>query len=135
MFCAFATVAVLAALGYSLGSAGRMGPGYFPLALGIVLALLGAMLIGRALVLDGEPLPPIHAAPLAVMAIAVCLFGVMIEPMGLVLSLAVLIGLTAWARPQFQVVETAALAAVLIAFSVAVFVYLLGLPLAIWPSL
>jgi len=30
MFCGFAAVAILAARGYSLGTAGKMGPGYFP---------------------------------------------------------------------------------------------------------
>ena len=41
MFCGFAAIGILAAKGYSLGSAGKMGPGYFPLLLGIVLAAMG----------------------------------------------------------------------------------------------
>ena len=41
MFCGFAAIGILAARGYSLGSAGKMGPGYFPLLLGIVLAAMG----------------------------------------------------------------------------------------------
>src|SRR5262245_16569518 len=53
MFCGFATVAILAARGYSLGSAGKMGPGYFPLLLGGVLAGLGAILIVRSIAVDG----------------------------------------------------------------------------------
>jgi hypothetical protein len=72
MFCGFAAIAILAARGYSLGSAGKMGAGYFPLLLGIVLAAMGAILIARSVV---------------------------------------------------------------VAFSIGVFVYALGLPLAIWPSL
>ena len=59
----------------------------------------------------------------------------MIEPLGLVLSLAVLTLLSACAGAQFRLLETAALAAALIVFSVGVFVYALGLPLNIWPSL
>ena len=59
----------------------------------------------------------------------------MIEPLGLVATLAVLTIVTAWAGADFRFVETAVLAAALIAFSVGVFVYLLGLPLALWPSL
>ena len=73
--------------------------------------------------------------PLIIIAAAVCLFGLLIEPLGLVVSLAVLTVLSAWAGPQFRLLETVALAAVLIAFSIGVFVYALGLPLAIWPSL
>ena len=60
MFCGFAAVALLAARGYSLGTAGKMGPGYFPLLLGVVLGGLGLILVGRSLVLDGEPVPPIY---------------------------------------------------------------------------
>ena len=87
MFFGFAVVAVLAARGYSLGSAGRMGPGYFPLLLGLVLGGLGALLIGRSLVLDGEPVPRLHVVPLAIIAVAVCLFGLAIEPLGLTLTI------------------------------------------------
>ena len=135
MFCGFAVVAILAARGYSSGTAGKMGPGYFPLLLGGLLAALGAILIARSLVLRGEPVARFHVVPLAIVAAAVCLFGVMIEPLGLVLSLAVLTLLSAFAGAQFRLLETVGLAAALIVFSVGVFVYALGLPLNIWPSL
>jgi len=135
MFCGFAVVAILAARGYSSGTAGKMGPGYFPLLLGGLLAALGAILIARSLVLSGEPFARFHVVPLAIVAAAVCLFGVMIEPLGLVLSLAVLTLLSAFAGAQFRLLETVGLAAALIVFSVGVFVYALGLPLNIWPSL
>jgi hypothetical protein len=135
MFCGFAAVAILAARGYSLGTAGKMGPGYFPLLLGAVLAGLGLILIGRSLVLEGEPVPRLHVLPIAVIAFAVGLFGLMIEPLGLVVTLAVLTVVTAWAGADFRIVETGVLAVALIAFSVGVFVYLLGLPIALWPSL
>ena len=135
MFCGFAVVAILAARGYSSGTAGKMGPGYFPLLLGGLLAALGAILIARSLVLSGQPVARFHVVPLAIVAAAVCLFGVMIEPLGLVLSLAVLTLLSAFAGAQFRLLETVGLAAALIVFSVGVFVYALGLPLNIWPSL
>ena len=135
MFGGFAALAILAARGYSLGAAGKMGPGYFPLLLGIVLAGLAAVLIGRSLVLPGAPVPRLDVLPLAIIAAAVCLFGAAIEPLGLVVSLAVLILLAAWAGPQFRLLETVALALALIAFSVGVFVYVLGPPIGVWPSL
>jgi Tripartite tricarboxylate transporter TctB family len=135
MFCGFAVVGILAARGYSLGSAGKMGPGYFPLLLGGVLAGLGAMLIARSIAIAGEPLARFHLLPLAVIVVAVCLFGAMIEPLGLVLSLAVLTLLSAAARRPFRPLEAVALTAALIVLSVGVFVYALGLPLNIWPSL
>src|SRR4029077_12218843 len=107
MFCGFAVAAILAARGYSLGTAGKMGPGYFPLLLGGVLGVLGLILIGRSLVLDGEGVPRIHLLPLAIISGAGAPFGLMIEPLGLVISLVVLTVLTAWAGAQFRLVESA----------------------------
>jgi hypothetical protein len=135
MFLGFAAVALLAARGYSLGSAGKMGPGYFPLLLGVVLALLGAVLVGRSLVLTGEPLPSFRLLPLALIAAAVCLFGALVEPLGLVVALVALTLLAAAAGPHFRWLEAIGLAVALVVFSVAVFVYALGLNLAIWPGL
>jgi hypothetical protein len=135
MFCGFAAVALLDARGYSLGTAGKMGPGYFPLLLGGVLGALGLILIGRSVMFDGEPVPRIHVLPITVIAAAVCLFGTMIEPLGVVVSLAVLTVLTAWAGQEFRFTEAAALAVALIVFSVGIFVFVLGLPIAIWPRL
>ena len=109
MFCGFAAVAISAAHGYSLGSAGKMGPGYFPLLLAVLLALLGAALIVRSVVFSGEPVPRFHIWPLTVMS--------------------------AWAGARLRWAETLALAAALIIFSAGVFVYALGLPLNIWPGL
>src|SRR5712691_318193 len=135
MFCGFAAVALLAARGYSVGGAGKMGPGYFPLLLGGLLFAMGAVLIGRSLVLAGEGVARFHLWPLLTNAVAVCLFGLLIEPLGLVVALAVLTVLSAWAGAQFRWTEAFALAAALILFSIGVFVYALGLPLNIWPSL
>ena len=135
MFCGFAAVALLAARGYSLGSAGKMGPGYFPLLLGGVLAGLGVVLIARSIVITGEPVARLHMLPLTIVAAAICLFGIMIEPLGLVLALAVLTVLSAAAGRPFRPLETAALTLALIVLSVGIFVYALGLPLNVWPSL
>jgi len=133
MFCGFAAVALFAAHGYSTGSAGKMGPGYFPLLLGAVLLVLGAVLIGRSVVLAGEPLPSFQLRPLLVIALAVVLFALMIERLGLVVALVVLTVVSAAAGPRFRPAETAALALALTVFCIGVFVYALGLPLNLWP--
>src|ERR1700741_2619807 len=102
MFCGFAAVAILAARGYSLGTAGKMGPGYFPLLLGGLLGPLWAMLIRLPLLLRGEPVSRFHVLPLAIIAAAVSLFGALIEPLGLVLSLVVLTLMSASTGAQFR---------------------------------
>jgi putative tricarboxylic transport membrane protein len=127
MFLAFAAVALLAARHYSLGSRGRMGPGYFPILLGTVLGGLGLILVVRSFLTHGERLTRLHLVPVAIMTLGVCLFGVFIERLGLVISLIVVTMVTA--------LEFTALALVLTAFSVGIFVYALRLPLPIWPAL
>ncbi len=135
MFIAFAAVAMLAARGYSLGGAGKMGPGYFPMLLGGVLALIGAILVGRSFVIDGERVGRLHLFPLCVIAFGVCLFGVLLEPLGLVIALIVVVLVSALASRESRPVEAGVLALALAAFSVGVFVYALRLPLPVWPAL
>jgi hypothetical protein len=134
MFLAFAAVAVLAARGYAMGSAGRMGPGYFPMALGIVLGLLGLIIIGRTFAAGDERVGALQLRPLLVIVVAVCLFGLLIERLGLIVALVAVVVVSALASREYRPVEVAALAATLAAFSVGVFVYALRLPLTLWPS-
>jgi putative tricarboxylic transport membrane protein len=135
MFIAFAAVALFAARNYSLGTAVRMGPGYFPMLLGAVLAGIGAILVVRSFIVSGEPITPLHIVPLAGIVLAVALFGALLQRLGLVVTLAIVIAISALAGRQTKLVEIVALAVVLAAFSVAVFVYGLRLPLPIWPEL
>jgi hypothetical protein len=135
MFLAFAAVALLAARGYSLGTPGRMGPGYFPILLATVLGGLGLVLVVRSFVIASDGLSRLHLLPLAIIALGVCLFGVFIERLGLVIALIVVTVVTALASRESRPMEFTALALVLAAFSVGVFVYALRLPLPIWPAL
>ena len=73
--------------------------------------------------------------PLTIMTLGVCLFGVFIERLGLVISLIVVTMVTALASRESRPLEFTALALVLTAFSVGIFVYALRLPLPIWPAL
>lgn len=135
MFIAFAAVALLSARGYSLGSAGKMGPGYFPMLLGGVLAFIGLILIARSFAIFGESVGQLKIVPLAVVALAVCLFAFSIETLGLVVALFLVTVISARASREFRLIEAGMLAAVLAAFAVSVFVYGLRLPLPVWPAL
>jgi len=135
MFIAFAATALLAARGYSLGAAGKMGPGYFPVMLGSVLALIGLILVVRSFVIDGDAITRIQILPLAIIAAAVVLFGLLLQPIGLVLSLALVTVVSAFASRESKPLEVAALTCVLAAFAAGVFVYGLRLPLPLWPAM
>src|SRR6185312_12539806 len=112
MFLAFAATAMLAARDYSLGSAGKMGPGYFPMMLGAALALIGIVLVVRSLVLTGEAVDHVQIVPLGIITIGVVLFGVMLEPLGLIAALVTVTLIAAYAGRESRPLEAAALAAV-----------------------
>jgi Tripartite tricarboxylate transporter TctB family len=135
MFLGFAMTALLTAHGYALGSAGRMGPGYFPVMLGCVLALVGVILVGRSFVISGEAVARLHPFPLMTIALGVVLFGLLIEPFGLVIALAVVTLMACLAGGQRRALEIAALCVAMAVFSVGLFVFALRLPLPIWPSI
>jgi hypothetical protein len=134
LFVGIAALFIGLASQYRFGDAHRMGPGYFPIMVGVLLAILGAVVAGRALVLDGPPLPRFNPRPLLLTLVAVVLFGLTIERLGLAAAIFVLVMVSAFADRDVRLLPSLALAVLLIVFSVASFVWLLGLPLPVWPQ-
>jgi hypothetical protein len=137
LFLAFAVFFFVTALQYPAGTAAKMGPGYFPRALAIALAAIGLVVILSAV----KPAAEAHALRqwdlkgLAWITGSVVLFGALLFPLGLVGALFVLVMVSSKASPEFTWTGALANAAVLIVLCLAVFVYGLGLPLPVWPSL
>src|SRR5262249_29824558 len=128
-------VAIVTSRGYSMGTGSKMGPGYFPMMLGIALAALGLVLVVRSTVIDGAPVTRLQWRPTLMIVIGVVLFGLMVPYLGLVISLGAVTIVSAFASRESRPVEVAALTTVLAALSVGIFVYALRLPLEIWPNL
>lgn len=121
---------------YDLGTAQRMGPGYFPTVLGGLLAVLGLVIAIRGLAREerGGKIEPFHFGTLAVVLGAVALFALLLRPAGLVAALLVLIGVSAYASHEFRVREAIPLALVLVALVLAVFIWGLGMVVPVWPA-
>jgi hypothetical protein len=134
VFIAIALGFIAMSTHYRFGTAEKMGPAYFPIMIGIVLIGLGAILTGRSFVIEGEPVPPMNLLPLAITVASVVLFGVALSWLGLAAAITVLVLVGAFADRSVRLVESIALAATLVFFSVAVFVWVLGLPLQVWPE-
>jgi Tripartite tricarboxylate transporter TctB family len=135
LFVVFGAAAVLIGRHYPLGSASRMGPGYFPVLVGALLVLVGVVVTVRALVAHPDRIGRIAVKPLVLVLAAVATFAAFIEQMGLavvVLSV-VVVGYLANPRPKW--LELVVLAAVLTGASLAIFVYGLKLPFKVWPDL
>ena len=125
------------ATNYSFGTSARPGPGYFPFGLGVILAVLGALVTFKALTIEaegGDPIGPIAWKPLLVVLGAVALFGVLLPTLGLVVALPVLVIVSGLAGDQFHVVESLVSAAVLTLGSWLIFIKGLGLTLPLWPA-
>ncbi|HEY1131820.1 MAG TPA: tripartite tricarboxylate transporter TctB family protein, partial [Roseateles sp.] len=90
---------------YSFGTSARPGPGYFPFGLGILLALLGGLVLFKALTLEsegGDPVGTIAWRPLLVIVAAIVVFGVALPRLGLACTLPLLIALSSLAGDQFR---------------------------------
>src|SRR5882757_9120474 len=133
-FIAAAAGFILLSHQYSMGNMHRMGPALFPTLVGALLAGLGLIIAARSFAIDGPPVPRFHARPIVVSLIAIALFGVALAHLGLIAAVAVLVAVGAVASSESKPLEVAGLITVLIAFSVGVFAWLLGLPIPLWPE-
>jgi hypothetical protein len=113
---------------YPLGSAMRMGPGYFPTVLSVLLIVLGAWIGLRAVrARDWEPIGW-GWKPLLWISAAMVLFGFLMPRFGLIPALVVMLPIAAAAGRDFRFAEVLALTAALSTFAAAVFVHALKLP-------
>lgn len=135
----------LGARNYDIGEAARMGPGYFPFMLGIIMAILGVIITIQALgdtEKPGEKVGKLAWKPMALIIGANLLFGALLggiapiglPPMGLMLSVVALVVVASMAGGEFRLVESLILAIVLAVGSYAIFIKMLSLPFQVWPS-
>jgi hypothetical protein len=134
IFILFGLFVVVVARSYPMGTALRMGPGYFPTLLGAILALLGLVIAVRGLWISGEVLKRGAFRPLLLVLGAVLAFAFLIESLGLVLATLVLVVTSSLAGEEFRLHEVAVLCLALTALAVGLFVYGLGLPFKVWPT-
>jgi hypothetical protein len=134
MFIAFGLFFLFSARNYQMGSTMQMGPAYFPTMLGGLTAVLGGMVCFQSFVVQGSKVPAMSVRPMFFIVLSLCLFGYLLKSIGLVLSLALLVVVSAFAGYEFKIKEVLVLAAAMIIFSVLVFVKALGLPFPLWPD-
>lgn len=134
MFSGFGVGAAIIASSYGFGSPSRMGPGFFPIVVGLLLAAMGFALIVQSLrhpEID-EPVERLHLRPLFFISTAIASFGILIEDRGLIAALVALIVIARFAGREGSLLELAAMVVVLIAVAVGIFVYGLNIYLRLW---
>lgn len=113
---------------YPVGTLGQMGPGYFPVALGVITALIGLATLLEVLKSDATP-PEVPWRSAMLVFAGIVAWALTAERFGLVIASFAVVTLTAIARPPVNIVVTLVTAVIASAASVLVFIYGFGLPL------
>ena len=130
----FGLGALLIARTYKMGTAFRMGPGYFPSMLASLLIVIG-MIVSYLAFRSGEAkLPKVAWRPLFMVSAAVALFGLMINGAGLLLGTFVMVVVSRLARPGYPWIETVILGVALSVFSGVLFYYGLSIQMPLLPT-
>ena len=145
MFTAVGVAFAWGATKYSLGTGARMGPGYFPTMLGVLMAILGGVITFKSLVVeteDGDKVGSWAWKPLLFIIAANLLFGLMLGGLpsikfpafGLIVGIYVLTFVASLAGEEFKFKEVAVLATILAIMSYLAFIVLLKLQFPVWPA-
>ena len=145
MFAIVGAGFAVGATNYTIGEGARMGPGYFPLLIGILLAIMGLVVVFQALVVeteDGGKVGKIAWKPLFFIIGANIVFGICIgglpklgiPSLGLIVGIYALTFIASMAGDEHKSKEVIVLATVLAILSYVAFIYLLNLQFPVWPA-
>jgi hypothetical protein len=115
-----------------IGTAYRMGPGYFPLLLTALLAIFAIALVINGFQSDGEPIGEIPWRALVIVTFSIVLYGATLKGLGLVPSLGLTVFLSTFAADKWGAKTAVSVTVVLVAASAAIFVKGLGLPISLY---
>lgn len=123
----------IAALELNFGTPQRMGSGFLPFWLGILMGIVGLLIILGA-VRGGEAFPEFPTfRPLAALILGFAAFAFLVAPAGLVIAAFAGVMITSFGTKQASLLTTVIFAAALAGLSALLFVVLLEVPINIWP--
>lgn len=128
IFVAFGAFFAFNALGMEIGTAFRMGPGFFPLVLAAILVMLGGVIILQAFRVEGEAIGRFALRGMLFILPAPIFFALTLRGLGFVPSIFLATLIASFASVSMRPLTAVILSAVMTAFSVVVFIYGLGLP-------
>ena len=132
-FIFFSLVTLKISHSYPMGTAARMGPGFFPFLLASILGLLCFTLAVRSLFTSETKMEGFFLRPTILILGAVLAFAILVEPFGLVLAILGLVVISSLAETEFRWWKVILLCLFLASMGVGVFVYALGLPFRVGP--
>ncbi len=116
----------------TMGTAGRMGPGYFPRLLSWLIVAIGLFIGFKSFVLEGPPIERPQLRPMAFVLVSIIIFGYLMKYVGLAITAVVLVLIAAYARRNVNLLETLFFGVCLSLGTILIFVYALGQPLPAW---
>ena len=125
------------ATSYSFGSSARPGPAYFPFGLGVLTAVMGAVVWFMSITVeteDGDKIGDIAWKPLIIITASVVMFGFTLPWLGMVLALPMLIIVAALAGDEFHWKDALINVLVLTIGSWLIFIKGLNLVIPLWPT-
>jgi putative tricarboxylic transport membrane protein len=125
--------ALLICRNYRMGTAFRMGPGYFPVVLSSLLIVVGIIIAGSAFRGNEVRFTKFSWRPLIVVSVAVIFFGLILKGAGLALTTLVMVVASRVARPGYPWIETVILGVVISALCAGIFYFGLGIQMPLLP--
>jgi hypothetical protein len=130
IYVAAALFGLIVGSDYSMGRAGQMGPGYFPIILSSLLLMFGAVTLIRAFIVPGESVTQFAFKPALLIIGSVVVFGALVERAGFIIAMFVSILMSAYASSEFRLEWRALLGLCLfITAGALLFVKALGVPM------
>ena len=128
-FAAIGLFAAIHATDYTIGRVTRMGPGFFPLMLGLILVALGLTNMVRSIAwAKPDSLPKLAVKPLLIVPAALAAFAFLLQHAGLIIAVCGLVAIASLGDKSFRKREVIGVAAVVCALASLLYVYGLGLP-------
>ncbi|NJM42831.1 MAG: tripartite tricarboxylate transporter TctB family protein [Brachymonas sp.] len=145
MFVIIGAAFAIGAYNYSMGEGARMGPGYFPRMLGVILAIIGTVVLFKSLTVataDGDKIGSFAWRPMFCIIGANVLFGICIgglpsiklPALGMIVGIYVLTFTASLAASPYKIKEVFILATALAVLSYLAFIKLLQLQFPVWPA-
>lgn len=136
LFIFFGMSVTFLAQSYSIGTAAKMGPGYFPLLLGLMLTILGIVVCLKSLSKrnGGKRKIPVRIRPVTFVLSSIVLFGLLLYPLGMILSTLFLVTISSIASDEFNIKVAILNAFVLILVILIIFVYFLQFQIPVLPA-
>ena len=136
MYIGFGSFFAILARGYQMGTAAKMGSGYFPFWLGVLLATIGAYVALRSMApkqMD-EKLAKVDIPSVAWVTGSTVVFAISLSFLGLIAAIFLLVVISAMASHEFSWKGSILNAVFLIGFAYMAFVWGLKLQFPVWPT-